>query len=139
MVQENFLFCDQRSPNGARKQERSPSGARAEPERSTGPRKEHATPKGRSKAGAGPEQSPSGARTEHRTPKRVRDSETTLGVLKLHYLETAESPVIPGRLNASQTSQTLVLVCLSIWGPVRSLYARPTSFRGLRCSCLIIC
>ena len=106
MVQENFWIRGQRSPNGTRMQERSPSGARAEPERSRGLRKEHGTPKGRSEAGAEPERSPSGARTEHRTPKGARDSERTLGVPKLHYSETAESPIIPGRLNAPQSHQT---------------------------------
>ena len=92
--------------NAGAEPERSPSGARAEPERSREPRKEHGTPKGRSEAGAEPERSPSGARTEHRTPKGARDFERTPGVPKLHYSETAGSPVIPGRLNAPQAHQT---------------------------------
>ena len=61
-----------------------------------------------SEAGAEPERIPSGARTEHRTPKGSRDSERTLGVPKLHYFKNAESPVIPGRLSAPQAHQTLI-------------------------------
>ena len=67
-----------------------------------------ATPEWNSEAGAEPERSPSGARTQHRTPKGARDSEKTLKVPKLHYCETAESPVILGRLNAPQTHQTII-------------------------------
>ena len=74
-IQSNFWIGGQRIPNETPMQKRSPSGARAQPERSTELRKEHGTPKGRSKAGAEPERSPSGARTEkglrkeRRTPK----------------------------------------------------------------------
>ena len=73
---------EQRTPKGARDSERtlrSRSGARTEPERS-----------------------PNG----ERTPKGARDSERTFGVPKLHYSETAKSPVVPGKLNALQAHQT---------------------------------
>ena len=65
-----------------------------------------AEPEWDSDEGAEPERSPSGARTEHRTPKEARDFERTLGVPKLNYSETAESPVIPGRLKAPQAHLT---------------------------------
>ena len=40
-----------------------------------------------------------GTRKQKRSPSGARNPERTLRVPKLHYSETAESPVIPGRLN----------------------------------------
>ena len=96
--------------NPSRTQKRLSEGTRPRPEHS--PQKGEgsgklldprpAEPEWNSKVGAEPERSPSEARTEHRTPKGARNSERTLGIPKQHYSETAESPAIPGRINAPQ-------------------------------------
>ena len=122
MIQENFWICGQRSPNRTRMQERSPRGARAEPERSRGLRKNGQKQK------RSPERSPSGARTEkglrkeYGTPKERSRSRTYI---------VPKPQNLPSFLGDSMLLQLirLLLVCLSMWGPVRSLYARPTPSR----------
>ena len=78
--------------------ERSPSGVRTDQRTSKGARDSER----RSEAGAEPERSPSGAEDPERTTGLRKDAR----VPKLHYSETAESPIISARLNDPRSHQS---------------------------------
>ena len=97
------------------------------------------------------QRSPNGTRKQERSPSGARaEPERSRGLRKEHGTPKGRSGSrnyiiprpqnLPSFLGDSMLLKPirLLLVCLSIWGPVRSLYARPTPSRGLRRSCLII-